>query len=244
MRKTFVLSILFAAIIAGCISNSQPTVTPTPMPVQLLEASKTPTSTPISIRCVDTDEKNYSSAATTTLVAGESTQVQYKDSCNNSTLTEYYCSGSEVKNENYTCQYGCENGACKQTPAGPAFDFKFLISPTDIYITTCKAPEITLNVIDGPRQAMAYFSAEWKGKLSGTFNPEQSNTNNQGFAEAKVLASTRCASTGNVTVNFTAKVCTDKSEEECVNKTLSVPFTAGHCLDHEVACDQNESIAG
>ncbi len=31
-------------------------------------------------------------------------------------LVEYYCDGNQVKNKTYTCDYGCENGACRQEP--------------------------------------------------------------------------------------------------------------------------------
>jgi len=38
------------------------------------------------------------------------------DSCNDQTLTEFYCQGSKAYSQTYTCSYGCVNGACVKQP--------------------------------------------------------------------------------------------------------------------------------
>ncbi|MGB9719612.1 MAG: hypothetical protein ACPL06_03400 [Candidatus Anstonellales archaeon] len=58
--------------------------------------------------CTDTDGgRNYYEYGTTyTLTQKEG------DVCEKTVLTEYYCDGTEIKNETFQCEYGCENGVC------------------------------------------------------------------------------------------------------------------------------------
>lgn len=71
--------------------------------------------------CKDSDGgKNYytrGNASTSqcvyyTGVGGCGASKPKTDTCDGEVLTEYYCDGIELKSINYTCPYGCSNGAC------------------------------------------------------------------------------------------------------------------------------------
>lgn len=71
------------------------------------------------IECIDSDGgKNYYTKGTVT----EGTN-SYTDYCSELTLKEYFCLGTSAvglggaAEENYTCSYGCQSGACLSAPA-------------------------------------------------------------------------------------------------------------------------------
>ncbi len=117
----------------------------------------------ITPTCTDSDGgKNYYVKGTVTVDG-----TRLTDFCIDSkTLKEHYCMGSNARYLNYTCPYGCENGACrKQTPQQEDPVTGTLSSDK----TQAKVGEnITLTVSaqddQGVYKVMVYYKGRWHSK--------------------------------------------------------------------------------
>jgi hypothetical protein len=102
------------------------------------ECSSTTTTIPIQI-CRDSDGgKNYYQRG---YVIFSEFPDKYKwlyDYCSRNILTEYFCDGNTAKEENYTCPYGCENGACKS--AETVITSTIPTTTTTLQLTTTTIP--------------------------------------------------------------------------------------------------------
>jgi hypothetical protein len=102
------------------------------------ECSSTTTTIPIQI-CRDSDGgKNYYQRG---YVIFSEFPDKYKwlyDYCSRNILHEYFCDGNTAKEENYTCPYGCENGACKS--AETVITSTIPTTTTTLQLTTTTIP--------------------------------------------------------------------------------------------------------
>ncbi len=251
MQKALLL-LLAAVLLAGCVSQA-PSATPVPDSIPepqatsaptarppVIQAPDTPTPAPFTGSCVESDGGNNPTAKGTVRTVTEDGEKSFDDTCLGGTrLLEYYCGGTEAKNEQIDCEFGCRDGACNE--ALPAAKFNFSGGPKNPFISPCETTTVTLNVRNGPALGDVRFFASWEGKLGGSFNPEAAQLTRDGFAETKVTASANgCYTRGNAVANFTAQVC---GSGGCFNKTVFINYTAGKCLNVE-GCDANQSIAG
>lgn len=67
-----------------------------------------------AIECTDSDGIADPFLRGTTYGMLEGSYETMTDACVGDTLTEYYCVGSEIHSDEYACEYGCEDGACKR----------------------------------------------------------------------------------------------------------------------------------
>ncbi len=64
--------------------------------------------------CLDSDGQDYYTRGNVTMSWSNGTYIQiyYDIKCLFDGIIEYYCDGSNLKNETYICPYGCGNGIC------------------------------------------------------------------------------------------------------------------------------------
>jgi hypothetical protein len=88
--------------------------------------SNTSNTTAVTPSCSDSDGNNTFSRGYVYGKFSTGSSYNYSDNCfmsgNVSKVTEYYCSGSSYRKGNYTCAYGCTNGACVAAPTPPPVD--------------------------------------------------------------------------------------------------------------------------
>lgn len=95
-------------------------------------------------KCYDSDGgKNYDEAGTVFGKISRSKSGSKSDFCSSGTaLTEYYCDGKFIKNEEYACDNGCSDGVCKKISANLSDKLDTLvIVDTDSYNITEKDVE-------------------------------------------------------------------------------------------------------
>jgi hypothetical protein len=67
--------------------------------------------------CTDTDGYNYYNKGNVTAYDAQAGRyVTAIDSCEYNTINEFICNGTEGKETEYECPYGCDDGACKNQP--------------------------------------------------------------------------------------------------------------------------------
>ena len=98
---------------SACINGTQ-TKTCTDINYCGTTINKPPTTQSCIVPCSDTDNGLvYTTKGTATGKNNWDGQTSsYSDYCTGDLLTEYQCSAGLVAKTNYTCQYGCDNGAC------------------------------------------------------------------------------------------------------------------------------------
>ena len=69
-----------------------------------------------TVACIDTDAGYNYSVKGTVAFTKKSRTTTYTDACIGNILTEYACSRTSVASKNYSCSYGCVNGACSAAP--------------------------------------------------------------------------------------------------------------------------------
>ncbi len=235
MNKIVLTLLLASLLLAGCVRQPQPTATSTP---PIVSDVPVPTPTPFKASCTDDDGgKEFSKRAFAKTVDATGAARVFEDNCSKENeLEEFYCDGTVAKSVRTEC--ACTKGACTG-PSPEVINFTLVGAPSEAFITPCVSPNVVLNVLKAPAGAQVRFYAEWAGRLTGYFNPVGGQVGKDGFAETRVGASAGCSTSGNVTVLFTAEVC---NLGRCLNKTLSMPFTAVPCLEG-IRCQDNTSIS-
>jgi cytoskeletal protein RodZ len=91
--------------------NTTQTIT---TPTNTTSTTTTQTNASMTPSCLDTDGGDFKNVkGTVQLVAGNK-QYLKTDFCVSTSLIEWYCDLSELKQTEYSCQNGCNDGACTQ----------------------------------------------------------------------------------------------------------------------------------
>ncbi len=115
-QVVYPLSLVHAKYSFANLSNPVPSPSPSPSPSVL----PSPSPTPQPNSCNDTDGGlNYFVRGNVSGYFNDN-PYNYMDYCaSNAMLREYYCNGTISNSINYTCSYGCANGACLKSPFKP-----------------------------------------------------------------------------------------------------------------------------